>query len=114
MSRLTTLAANPRVQNYAQGKAQSATAPVADFIAPPVEVTSRRFRYWNYDSKNRFIIPNTRRATAGPAAQIRPSGTETQKELEMHALDEPLDDQEVDESEGENLLMEAADEVVRR
>lgn len=111
MSRLTTLANNPRIVNYSQGKAQDTLAPVADFLAPTVETTSRRFRYWAYDSKNRFTIPNTRRAMAGPAATIRPSGTETTKELEMHALDEPLDDQEIDEAEGENLLMEAADEV---
>jgi hypothetical protein len=111
MSRLSTLAQNPRITNYAQGKAQSATAPVADFLAPSVEVSSHKFRYWEYDAKNRFVVPNTKRTLGGPAAQIRPSGREHTETLEPHALDQPLDDMEIDEAEGMDLLMEAADEL---
>jgi hypothetical protein len=110
MSRLSTLSQDPRVQGYSQGKAQDATAPVAGFIAPDVEVGSHSFRYWVYDSKNRFRIPATKRAMGGPGAQIRPSGTEVRTQLEAHALDQPLDDLEIDEGEGMDLLKEAADE----
>lgn len=39
-SRLSTIAAKATIRDYAQGVAQSTVAPVADFLALTVEVTS--------------------------------------------------------------------------
>ena len=38
MSRLTDISSNPTLREFAQGAAQSAIMPTADFLAPTVEV----------------------------------------------------------------------------
>ena len=38
MGKLDSISSNPTMRQYAQGAAQSAIQPVADFLAPPVDV----------------------------------------------------------------------------
>ena len=65
MSRLSDISASPTLREYAQGAAQDAIMPVADFIAPTVEVPTSVGRYKSYTEKNRFRIPRpTSRKTA--------------------------------------------------
>jgi hypothetical protein len=45
------------LREFAQGAAQSAVQPVADFLAPTVEVPSSIGRYKIYTEKNRFLPP---------------------------------------------------------
>ena len=40
MSRLSDISASPTLREYAQGAAQDAIMPVADFLAPTVEVAT--------------------------------------------------------------------------
>ena len=47
------------LKEFAQGAAQSAVQPVADFLAPTVEVPTSIGRYKIYTEKNRFLPPDT-------------------------------------------------------
>ncbi|AHF94602.1 hypothetical protein OPIT5_29295 [Opitutaceae bacterium TAV5] len=109
-SRLSTIVSKSTIQEYAQGAAQSAAAPVADFLAPTVEVAKPIAYYKVYDDKRRFRVPNTRRAINGRAVEIGWEATDAQYNCSPHALDVPVDIIETDdENTMENSLREAAD-----
>ena len=55
MSRLSEISASPTLREFAQGAAQSAIMPVADFIAPTVEVATSVGRFKSYTEKHRFL-----------------------------------------------------------
>ena len=61
MSRLSDISSSPTLREFAQGAAQSAIMPVADFLAPTVEVATSVGRFKCYTEKNRFRIPDTLR-----------------------------------------------------
>jgi hypothetical protein len=83
--------------------------PVADFIAPTVEVATSTGRYKIYTEKNRFHIPDTLRTLGGRAAELRFEATDATFNCEPHALDYPVDNLEQLEAEGmENMLREGA------
>jgi hypothetical protein len=112
MSRLSDLSAAPTLREYAQGAAQSAIMPVADFLAPTVEVGTSVGRYKSYTEKNRFHIPETLRALGGRASELRFEATDATYNCEPHALDYPVDNLEQLEAEGlENMLREGATAV---
>lgn len=109
-SRLSTVAAKSTVREYAQGAAQDATSPVADFLAPAVEVTNPVGYYKEYDDKNRFVVPDTKRALGGPAAQLGWDKSDKTYNCTPHALDVPVDIAEGDAEESmEHALQEASD-----
>ena len=54
MPSLSEITASPMLKEFAQGAAQSAVQPVADFLAPTVEVPTSIGRYKIYTEKNRF------------------------------------------------------------
>ena len=70
MSRLSDISSNPTLRTFAQGAAQSAIQPVADFLAPTVEVATSVGRYKQYTEKNRFHIPQTLRGLGGRATEL--------------------------------------------
>jgi hypothetical protein len=109
-AKLSVLSGRPTVQTYAQGRAREETGEIADFIAPTVEVTKHTGKYKEYGKKNRFKLPETLRGLGGPATVLSFDREDKDFNAAPHALDVPLDDIEIDEEEGENLLMEAADE----
>jgi hypothetical protein len=80
MSRLASISSNPVLKEFAQGAAQDAIMPVADFLAPTVPVATSVGRYKKYTEKNRFRIPQTLRPLGGPGdrASLRGPGPDLQ------------------------------------
>ena len=109
MSRLSDISASPVLREFAQGAAQSAIMPVADFLAPTIEVPTSVGRYKKYTEKDRFRIPNTLRSIGGRATELRFEVSDETYNCEPHALDYPVDNLERLESEDlENALREGA------
>jgi hypothetical protein len=109
MNRLSSISSNPTLKEFAQGAAQDAIQPVADFLAPTVPVATMNGRYKIYTEKNRFHIPETLRAMGGRATELRFEATDGSYNCEPHALDYPVDNLEQLEQEGlENSLREGA------
>lgn len=109
MSRLSTISSNPTLREYAQGLAQSSLMPVADFLAPTVPVATSTGNYKVYTEKNRFHIPDTRRAIGGAATQLRFDADDATYNCSPHALDYPVDNLEQIEAAGiEDMLAEGA------
>ena len=112
MSRLSDLSASPTLREYSQGAAQSAIMPVADFLAPTVEVPTSVGRFKCYTEKHRFHIPDTLRTLGGRASELRFDATDATFNCEPHALDYPVDNLEQLEADGlENMLREGATAV---
>ncbi len=108
-SRLADLSASPMLKEYAQGAAQEAIQPVAEFLAPTVPVATSVGRYKAYDEKNRFHIPNTLRGVGGRATEISFAVTDATYNCAPHALDFPVDNlEQLEESGLENTLQEGA------
>ncbi len=109
-SRLAALAAKTTIKEYAQGAAQEAVAPVADFLAPTVNVGITNGYFKRYSAKSRFRVPDTRRALNGRAAVLGFDADDATFNCKPHALDVPIDQMEgmADESL-EALLQEGAD-----
>jgi len=86
--------------------------PVADFLAPTVEVATSVGRFKQYTEKNRFRIPNTLRTLGGRASELRFEATDATFNCEPHALDYPVDNLEQLEAEGlEDMLREGVTAV---
>jgi hypothetical protein len=97
------------MREYAQGAAQSAVNPVADFLAPTVPVATSVGKFKIYTAKNRFALPDTRRAVGGRATEIGWSAADGTYNCAPNALDVPVDVLEEMESEPlESMLREAA------
>lgn len=109
MPRLDSISSKPTLQAFAQGAAQQFTQPVADFLAPTVNVSTLIGRYKKYTEKNRFRIPNTKRGMGGRAVRLVFEATDATYNCEPHAIDYPVDNLEALEESGlENALMEGA------
>lgn len=108
MGRLANLGSNPTLIQYAQGAAQDAMSRVADFLAPTVPVSSSTGKYKVYDEKNRFHLPDTKRAVGGRATEISFDASDLTFNCAPHALDVPVDILEQDD-DMMNTMMEAAD-----
>jgi hypothetical protein len=112
MSRLSEISASPTLREYAQGAAQDAIMPVADFLAPTVEVATSVGRFKRYNEKNRFRIPSTLRTLGGRATELRFEASDATYNCEPHALDYPVDNLEQLEAEGlEDMLREGVTAV---
>ena len=113
MSRLSSISSNPTLRQFAQGAAQSAIMPVADFLAPTIEVATSVGRYKVYSEKHRFHIPDTLRTLGGRASELRFDVSDATYNCEPHALDFPVDNlEQLEESGLENMLREGATSVV--
>ena len=108
-SRLNDISTSPVLREFAQGAAQSAIMPVADFLAPTIEVPTSVGRYKKYTEKNRFHIPNTLRSIGGRATELRFEVSDETYNCEPHALDYPVDSLEkLESADLENALREGA------
>jgi hypothetical protein len=107
---LATLSGRPLIQEYAQGAARDATSLLADFIAPTVPVVRHTGKFKIYGMESRFKLPDTLRGLGGKATRLDFDRTDADFNCAPHALDTPLDDIEVEEAEGEDLVREAADD----
>ena len=109
MSRLSDISSSPVLREFAQGAAQSAIMPVADFLAPTIEVPTSVGRYKKYTEKNRFRLPNTLRSIGGRAAELRFEVSDEMYNCEPHALDYPVDSLEkLESADLENALREGS------
>lgn len=109
MGKLTDISSNPTLVNFAQRSAQQAIQPVANFMAPPVEVAIPTGRYKEYTAKSRFRVPNTRRPLGGPATIIGQTAEDKLYNCEPHALDYPVDQiEKLAEQDLVNSMMEGA------
>ena len=109
MSKLEAITSNPIIKEFAQGVARSSIQPIADFLAPTVNVSKGVGHYKVYDAEaRRFQIPKTLRAVGGPATQIRFDQNDGTYQCVPRALDYPVDYLEQFEGEGlEDALKEA-------
>ena len=109
MSRLSDISSSPVLREFAQGEAQSAIMPVADFLAPTIEVPTSVGRYKKYTEKDRFRIPNTLRSIGGRATELRFEVSDETYNCEPHALDYPVDNLErLESADLENALREGS------
>lgn len=109
MGKLDSISSNPTMRQYAQGAAQSAIQPVADFLAPPVDVGEATGKYKVYTEKNRFHIPDSKRAIGGPATRLSFEASDATYNCDPHALDFPVDKlEQLEASSLENMLQEGA------
>lgn len=99
-TRITALGTNPTLRNYARDASQAAIRPVAQFLAPTVEVPTITGKYKVWSAKNRYKRPNTRRSPDGRATRIGFSGTDANYNLDPHALDFPIPNFETLNDEG--------------
>lgn len=107
MGRLANLGSNPTLVQYAQGAAQTAMSKVADFLAPTVPVAAITGHYKKYTEKNRFLLPDTKRAVGGRAVEIGFDASDSTYNCTPHAIDVPVDVLEGD-SDMMATMMEAA------
>ncbi|MCX7010436.1 MAG: hypothetical protein NTY53_24875 [Kiritimatiellaeota bacterium] len=112
MNRLASISASPNLREYAQGVANGTIMPVANFLAPTVEVATSVGRYKVYSQKNRFRIPDTLRTLGGRASEIKFEATDATYNCEPHALDYPVDNlEQIEEAQLENVMREGADSI---
>lgn len=112
MSKLSGLSSNPLVVEYAQTTARGAIQPIADYLAPTVEVGTSIGRFKKFTPKSRFAIPDTRRGLGGEATKLLYSKEDGSYNCEPHALDVPLDELEkIEEADVVNSINERADEA---
>lgn len=108
-SRLASISSSPTLREYAQGAAQQAIQPVADFLAPTVSVATSIGKYKVYTEKNRFHIPDTFRGIGGRATEVSFEVDDVTYNCQPHALDYPVDHLEKLEQNGiANALQEGA------
>src|SRR5579872_6481701 len=93
-NRLALISSHPVLREYAQGAAQDAIQPVAEFLAPTVPVTTSVGYYKKYTEKNRFKIPQTLRAIGGRAVELSFDVADATFNCQPHALDFPVDNLE--------------------
>ncbi len=109
MSLLSQISSSPMLREYAQGAAQAATQPVADFLAPTVPVATAVGRFKKYTEQDRFRIPNTKRSVGGRATEIGFTAVDATYNCQPNALDFPVDVLEIQETAGlEGILQEGA------
>jgi hypothetical protein len=109
MGRLANIGATPTLIEYAQGAAQSAMSKVADFLAPTVPVGVSVGKFKQYSAKNRFYLPDTKRAVGGRAVEVAFDASDATFSCVPNAIDVPVDVLEQDESTLMPIMMEAAD-----
>ena len=108
-TQLTQFTPSPMLREFAYGFAQNAVQPVANFIAPTVEVNTMIGRYKVYDQKHQFNIPETERAIGGRATEVTFGATDATYNCSPHAIDVPVDELLENESEQlEDVMAESA------
>lgn len=108
-NRLQAVSSNPVMKEFAQGAATQSASPIAEFLAPTVNVARPTGKIKIYSSKNRFRIPDTRRALGGRATEIGYDVSDTTYDLEPHAIDYPVDKlEQLAQEDLEDVFKEAA------
>ena len=109
MPSLAEITSSPEIREYAQGIAQTSAQPVADFIAPPVDVPTSIGRFKIYSEEYRFKLPKTLRGLGGRATTLDFDASDGTYNCQPNALDFPIDKLEsLEEAALENIVEEAA------
>lgn len=112
MSKLSSVSSNPTIKAYAQGAAQRNIQPVADFLAPGVEVTGVTGKFKIYTAKSRFKIPKTLYTPGSRATQLGYSTSDATYDCAPNALDYPVSNlEQMAAADLEDTFKEAADEL---
>lgn len=90
-SQLVQFTSNPIIREYAFGLRQSMLSPVANFLAPTVEVDTMIGRYKKYSRKNAFRVPETQRSIGGRATEVTFGAEDGTYSCQWHAIDVPID-----------------------
>lgn len=92
--RISQLATNPMLTNYAIAASQAAVLArkIGNFVAPVCEVPDVVFHYKKYTNKNRYRVPNTKRAPGQRATVIGADASDSTLVLQPNALDFPIPD----------------------
>lgn len=107
---LAQMTTNPMMREYAFGLRQSMLSPVANFLAPTVEVDTMIGRYKKYSRKHAFSLPTTQRAIGGRAVEITFGAEDGTYQCQPHAVDVPVDKMVEQESvQLQNWMKGAAD-----
>jgi len=81
---------------YARVIAQRETTPVADILAPHVEVAATIGQYKRFDTKSSFLKYKTLRGVGGQSTRITFEGDDPTYNCRAHGLEHAIDDQERD------------------
>jgi hypothetical protein len=84
---------------FAAGAAQDSIQPVADFIAPEVQVPTSTGYFKRYSEKSRFRLPDLRRAQGGRAVEIGFSAEDATYNCTPHSLDVPVEMEGISQEE---------------
>ena len=87
------------LMTFAQGAAQAAINPVADFLAPTVNVPTSTGQYKEFSQKSRFRLPDLRRAAGGRAVTIAFDANDKTYNCTPHSLDYPVERESVSQQE---------------
>ena len=96
---------------YAQGAAQDAIQPVADFIAPAVNVPTSVGQYKKYSTKNRFRVPDVRRALGGRATTLQFDAEDGTFNCKPNSIDYPVEMEGVSQAEFDMYYRDGANAV---
>jgi len=98
---------------YSQGAAMNAAAPLASFIAPPVNVSATTGKFKHYDEKHRFCVPDSDRAEGGRATVVSFSATDKNFNTGDHAYDFPVDIGKYTGADFDAVFKEGADTIAQ-
>jgi hypothetical protein len=99
------------LKTYAQGAAQDAIAPVADFIAPAVNVPTSTGLFKKFTQKNRFRVPDVRRAIGGRAVTLQFDAEDGTYNCKPNAIDYPVEMEGVSQEEFDMYYRDGANAV---
>jgi len=97
--------ANPILTNFAQGLTQDIAAGLADFLAPPVQVSATIGHFKKFDDKNMFQVPDSARAIGGPARRIEFDASDPTYNCKPQALEIAIDDAEREAAGSEDPII---------
>lgn len=103
MSKRSVGSSNPILTNFAAGLAPELSNPLADFIAPRVQVPATIGHFKNYDDKNAFQVYNTARTEGGDRRRISFNATDPTFNCLPEGLETTISDDELDAA-GEDVL----------
>jgi len=102
-----------QLREYSQGAAMESIAPIANFLAPAVNVASTNGQFKHYDEKHRFFVPDSDRAEGGRASVVSFSASDKYFNTGDHAYDFPVDLNKYTGADFDDVFKEGADTIAQ-